>query len=86
MVGEPWQSSVTYDQQANAAYIYLVDPVQATKPDLKVAHMYTCDPIKVDGMINLDFDREGQAIGIEVLDARAKLPRYLLDAAERLDA
>lgn len=47
--------------------------------------MYPCDPIAVDGMINLDFDR-GRLIGIEILDAaRPKLPSYLLDAAERLD-
>ncbi|TYK51119.1 DUF2283 domain-containing protein [Actinomadura decatromicini] len=73
---------VTYDQQANAAYIYLLDPTQA---GTKSAHMYACDPVDVDGVINLDFDAEGRVIGIEILDARSKLPRYLLDAAERLD-
>ena len=73
---------VTYDQQANAAYVYLVDPAQ---DDTKAAHTYPCDPVDVDGMINLDFDAEGRVIGIEILDARSKLPRYLLDAAERLD-
>ncbi|RFS84707.1 DUF2283 domain-containing protein [Actinomadura spongiicola] len=36
-------------------------------------------------MINLDFDEAGRLIGIEVLAARCKLPRWLLDAAERLD-
>ncbi|MFF8315561.1 DUF2283 domain-containing protein [Streptomyces bobili] len=47
--------------------------------------MYPCDPIEVNGMINLDFDADGVLIGIEVLDARSKLPRHVLDAARRLD-
>lgn len=73
---------VTYDQEADAAYVYFVDPAQV---DVKSARTYTCDEDSVDGMINLDFDQEGHVIGIEILDARSKLPRYLLDAAERLD-
>ncbi|WP_433327512.1 DUF2283 domain-containing protein [Spirillospora sp. CA-294931] len=69
---------VTYDRQANAAYIYLNDPAL----DNDVAFVYPCDPIKVDGMINLDFAEDGRLVGVEVLDARAKLPHYLLDRAE----
>lgn len=72
---------VTYDRVANAAYIYLTEP--SARP--KVAHMYPCDPIQVDGMINLDFDEDGRLIGVEVLAADAKLPRHLLDGARRLD-
>lgn len=73
--------SVTYDGEADAAYIYLVDP--RTKP--RSAHMYACDPVAVDGMINLDFDADGRLIGIEVLGAASKLPQHVLDMAERLD-
>lgn len=47
--------------------------------------MYPCDPVKVDGMINLDFNGQGCLIGIEVLGARSKLPKHLLESAERLD-
>ncbi|WP_185011044.1 DUF2283 domain-containing protein [Crossiella cryophila] len=47
--------------------------------------MSACDPIEVDGMINLGFDGDGRLIGIEVLAATSKLPRRLLDAAKRLD-
>jgi uncharacterized protein YuzE len=47
--------------------------------------MYACDPVEVGGMINLDFDEAGFLVGIEVLAASKKLPRYLLDQAERLD-
>ena len=55
--------------------------------DLKVTYdrTYPCDPVDVDGMINLDFDEQGRLIGIEVLGARSKLPEYLLRTAERLD-
>ncbi|GAA0985152.1 hypothetical protein GCM10009555_060040 [Acrocarpospora macrocephala] len=73
---------VTYDQEANAAYIYLADP----QARMKVARMYTCDPVEVGGMINLDLDEHGHLIGIEVLAASSKLPQSLLDVAERLDA
>jgi uncharacterized protein YuzE len=72
---------VTYDRKANAAYVYFADP--QTSP--KVARMYPCDPVEVGGIINLDFDEGGCLVGIEVLAADSKLPRRLLDAAERLD-
>ena len=72
---------VTYDQKANAAYIYFTDP--QARP--KVARMYPCDPVDVGGMINLDFDENGCLVGIEVLAASSKLPQHLLDVAERLD-
>ncbi|MEU2551940.1 DUF2283 domain-containing protein [Streptomyces sp. NPDC014684] len=72
---------VTYDGRADAAYVYLTEPGTRSS----VARVYPCDPIKVDGMINLDFDADGRLLGVEVLDARSKLPQYVLDAAERLD-
>ncbi|MGI5167420.1 DUF2283 domain-containing protein [Spirillospora sp. CA-253888] len=71
---------VTYDAEANAAYIYFTDP----KVQNRVDFTYPCDPIKVDGMINLDFDDDGRLLGVEVLDARAKLPAYLLEQAETI--
>jgi uncharacterized protein YuzE len=67
---------VTFDAKANAAYIYLTQ-----EEEVRVAHMYPCDPHKVDGMINLDFDESGRLIGIEVLGARSKLPAHLLESA-----
>ncbi|MEU9395478.1 DUF2283 domain-containing protein [Streptomyces sp. NPDC048324] len=72
---------VTYDRTVNAAYVYLTEPrSRATS-----ARMYACDPVGVDGMINLDFDEQGRLIGVEVLAASSKLPEYLLQSAERLD-
>ncbi|WP_329453959.1 DUF2283 domain-containing protein [Streptomyces sp. NBC_01497] len=72
---------VTYDKTANAAYIYFTDP----QVSVRSAHTCPCDPIDVDGMINLDFDKQGRLIGIEVLAATSKLPEYVLQAAERRD-
>ncbi|MFJ3663916.1 DUF2283 domain-containing protein [Streptomyces sp. NPDC090119] len=73
---------VTYDKTVDAAYVYF------TEPQVRVnsAYMYPCDPVDVDGMINLDFDEQGRLLGIEVLAASSKLPTYLLQSAERLDA
>lgn len=73
---------VTYDKTVDAAYVYLTEP----RVRVKSARMYPCDPVDVDGMINLDFDEQGRLIGIEVLAASSKLPAYLLQSAERLDA
>jgi uncharacterized protein YuzE len=56
---------VTYDAAANAAYIYLVPigPGEAVRQEV----------VKFDGPgageIILDFNRSGQLIGIEILDA-----------------
>ncbi|MFE4599347.1 DUF2283 domain-containing protein [Kitasatospora indigofera] len=73
---------VTYDKTVNAAYVYLTDP--QVQP--RSARTYPCDPVDIDGMINLDFDEQGHLIGIEVLAASSKLPEYMLKSAERLDA
>jgi uncharacterized protein YuzE len=72
---------VTYDKEADAAYVYFTEPRE--RPS--VSHMYACDPVRVGGMVNLDFDEGGQLVGVEVLAASSKLPRYLLDAAVRID-
>jgi len=59
----------TYDRQVDAAYISL----KKVGPG-GVANTYTCDIEQVGGMINLDFDRSGQLVGIEILGATALLP------------
>ncbi|MEH0547230.1 DUF2283 domain-containing protein [Streptomyces sp. NPDC054884] len=73
--------TVTYDETANAAYIYLTEP----QARVTAARTYPCDPVDVDGMINLDFDEQCRLVGIEVLAASSKLPVHLLRSAERLD-
>jgi uncharacterized protein YuzE len=67
---------VTYDPEVDAAYIYL--------REIEVGgsvYTYLAEPeIKTD-MINLDFDREGRLIGIEVLSASRHLPPELIAQA-----
>ncbi|MFF4182397.1 DUF2283 domain-containing protein [Streptomyces sp. NPDC001691] len=72
---------ITYDAEADAAYLYFTDP----RVDTRAARMYPCDPVQVEGMINLDFDEASHLIGIEVLAAKSKLPGYLLEMAEQID-
>lgn len=72
---------ITYSRSADAAYIYIVDDIKRGG----VEKTYSCDPIEVDGMINLDFDKNGKLIGMEILGASKKLPIGLLKKAERID-
>ena len=65
---------VTYDKSTDAAYIYLTDNIGAGG----VAKTYCCDPLEVNGQINLDFDHEGRLVGIEVLGASRRLPLSVL--------
>ncbi|MCU1492799.1 MAG: hypothetical protein JWO62_563 [Acidimicrobiaceae bacterium] len=68
---------VTFDDEANAAYVYLADePASGWRHGKTVS----LDPIAVGGMVNVDFDTEGRIIGIEVLDARSVLSEKLLTA------
>lgn len=70
---------ITYDKSTDAAYIYLIDGIEAGG----VENMYCCDPLEVNGQIHLDFDKQGKLIGIEVLDASRLLPEALLSTASR---
>lgn len=65
---------VTYDEDSDAAYIYLADESGVGG----VAETVPVDPLAVQGMINLDFAADGRLIGVEVLAASKRLPRQLL--------
>lgn len=65
---------VTYDVEADAAYIYLSDEIGMGG----VADSVPLDPAANRGMINLDFDAEGRLVGIEVLAASKRMPLGLL--------
>lgn len=69
---------ITYEPVDDSAYIYFVDPAEAGSFGTTHGFTYACDPIEVDGMINLDFDVDGRLTGMEVLGARGKLPRSVL--------
>ena len=61
--------NIDYDSSIDAAYIHLGKNVQ----EGEVKNTYPCDPIAVDGEINLDFDSDGRLIGIEVQNASKTL-------------
>ena len=64
---------VTLDREADAAYIYL----RKIEPG-GVAETVVCEDVSV----NLDLDKQGRLIGIEILSAGAVLPLQLLQAIE----
>ncbi len=66
---------ILFDRQTNTAYLQLSDEGEKTRT-------HACDPLGVNGEINLDFSSSGELIGIEVLDARRMLPGDLLLGAE----
>jgi uncharacterized protein YuzE len=70
---------IEYDRRANAAYIMLKGDVRPGG----VSRTVPCDPTLE--MINLDFDREGHLVGIEVMDASKCLAPELLQTAVRID-
>lgn len=65
---------VRFDPEANAAYIYL----RAIGRGEAVRTV----PVE-DSTIMLDFDADDRLIGVEVLDARERLPVEVLAAAEK---
>lgn len=65
---------VTYDSEANAAYIYFVPEIESGG----VARTVPVDGGDHPWMVNLDVDSDGRLLGIEVLDARRLLPPSLL--------
>ncbi len=67
---------VEYDKSSDSAYIYLCEIGPG-----EVSSTYPCNPLEVHGMINLDFDKDGLLIGIEVIDASKKLPPSILESA-----
>jgi uncharacterized protein YuzE len=70
---------VTYDKEADAAYIYLKENIENATG--WVSKTYSCDPKEINGMINLDFDADGHLGGIEIMDASKKLSKEILDTA-----
>ncbi len=67
---------VTYDREADAAYIYLDVPKTGS-----VANTLVCDDTEAAGSFYLDIDKSGRLVGIEVLSAKRALPESLLATA-----
>ena len=70
---------IVFDKKNDTAYFHLVNDSVPSE----AARTHACDPIGVNGEINLDFNESGQLVGIEVLDARRILPTELLAQAEK---
>lgn len=66
---------IIYNQNTNTADIYLHNENLYSK----VNFTYPCDPIEVDGMINLDFDSDNKLMHIEILDATLHLASEILN-------
>ena len=67
---------VTYDSSTDAAYIYLVR--------IEAGGVATTVPGEDEaGSVNLDFDRDGRLLGIEVVAASRWLPHEVIEQAER---
>ena len=69
---------ITYDREANAAYIHLTGQPLPPGPHATTS---AASPPGLDAFIALDW-RDSQLVGIEVLDASSILPASLLDQAE----
>jgi len=63
---------ITYDSEADAAYIYF-------KEILKGEVVQT---ISLNESINIDLDKGGKTLGIEILGASKNLPKNTLKSAE----
>ena len=62
---------ITYDKVADAAYIYFKDisPGEVT------------NTISLNDNINIDLDKEGKTLGIEILNASQNLPNMAIKSA-----
>ncbi|AGZ44203.1 DUF2283 domain-containing protein [Actinoplanes friuliensis] len=69
---------LTYDDEANAAYLEIEDIAEGTAVENVVVER----PGRGD--IILDFDAAGRLLGVEVIGATALVRTTALDAAERL--
>jgi len=70
---------VTYDAEANAAYITIAEEVPAGAATQQLHSIATPGGV---GEIILDFDDDNRLIGLEVLNARLVLPENVIRTAK----
>jgi uncharacterized protein YuzE len=70
---------ITYDRDANAAYIHLTEAEAEPEPGRTTTAAAL--PPGLDGFVALDW-KDDRLVGIEVLDADARLRPDLLELAE----
>ena len=59
---------ITYDKEADAAYIYFKE----------VSTEEVSQTISLNDSVNIDLDKDGKTLGIEILDATKNLPANAL--------
>ena len=62
---------ITYDKVADAAYIYFKDILPGE----------SVETISLNDSVNIDLDKDGKTLGIEILDATKNLPANALKSA-----
>jgi len=69
---------VTYDHEADAGYVYLVNPA---------LHGRITDSVRLlDDRVQIDLDEDGRIVGIEILDARVLMHEETREHALQLGA
>ena len=62
---------ITFDKEADAAYIYFKDILPGE----------VAETISLNNSVNIDLDKNGKTISIEILDATKNLPANALKSA-----
>ena len=65
------EMKITLDKEADAAYIYFKE----------ISDGEVANTISLNESVNIDFDKDGKTIGIEILDASKNLPVTALKSA-----
>ncbi len=66
------EMKITYDSEADAAYIYFKE----------ISRGEVTQTISLNESINIDLDKDGKTLGIEILDASKNLPKNTIKSAE----
>jgi uncharacterized protein YuzE len=64
---------VTYDERANAVYVYLVKEIRPGG---------VRETVRATADVNVDIGSDGQVLGIEVLNAREIVPELVTEALD----
>ena len=62
---------IEYDKLADAAYIYFKE----------IEEGEVVQTISLNESVNIDLDKDGKTLGIEILDARKNLPKNAINSA-----
>ena len=69
----------TYEPASNMGYIYFVDEKEALSEKVIMVEE------KGKLLFNLDLDKNGRLVGIELFDAKNQMPQKLMEEAEVYD-